>query len=113
FPIASSDIDSDPEKTTTPVAARRAMSSVDISFLPQVEDTHGNKFGYASALFFKLHTKRWALPERHRIDDHLGGALDPGLSEHEHEFVDAFSRKAARIHGFQDVCSCLPLKMDE
>ncbi|VFN06032.1 MAG: hypothetical protein BECKG1743E_GA0114224_109543, partial [Candidatus Kentron sp. G] len=25
FPIASSDIDSDPEKTTTPVAARRAL----------------------------------------------------------------------------------------
>nr|VFJ46359.1 MAG: hypothetical protein BECKFM1743A_GA0114220_100362 [Candidatus Kentron sp. FM] len=56
FPIASSDIDSDsdPERTTTPVApwlrwvprgsllslvaVRRAMNSVDISLLPQVEN---------------------------------------------------------------------------
>ena len=33
FPIASSDIDSDPERTTTPVAVRRAMPFVDTLFL--------------------------------------------------------------------------------
>ena len=32
FSIASSDIDSDPERTTTPVAARRAMFFVDRFF---------------------------------------------------------------------------------
>ncbi|VFN00583.1 MAG: hypothetical protein BECKG1743D_GA0114223_105565 [Candidatus Kentron sp. G] len=45
FPIASSDIDSEPEKTTTPVAVCRAISFVDQSFVVPYRSVKYQNFG--------------------------------------------------------------------